>query len=169
MIPLSSVISDGLTWSRVSRNRSCELKRNDEVVGRLRHPGFFSSSFLAETEDGQWTFRRIGLLGAGAEILDSVSQQRIATFKTERGGGGVLTFADGETFRLGCKGCFRPVWSLMNENGQPVLRLHVREKTVEVPTDAAIPQRRLCLLIMFAWYRILQAEEDAASAAMVAC
>jgi len=60
------------------------------------------------------------------------------------------------------------VWSVIGEDGQAVLHLHTREKTVDLPTGVAVPQTRLSLLIMFAWYRILQAEEDAASAAMVA-
>jgi hypothetical protein len=48
-----------------------------------------------------------------------------------------------------------------------LLHLHAREKTVDLPTSVAVPQSRLSLLIMFTWYRVLQAEEDAASAAMV--
>ena len=79
-----------------------------------------------------------------------------------------MTLAGGETFHLVCKGWWRPVWSVVAENGQPLLRIHTREKTVEVPTTGAVPENRLSLLIMFAWYRVLQAEEDAASAAAVA-
>jgi hypothetical protein len=45
--------------------------------------------------------------------------------------------------------------------------LHTREKTVDLPTSVAVPQSRLSLLIMFTWYRVPEAEEDAASAAMV--
>jgi hypothetical protein len=167
MIPVSSAISSGLTWSKVSRNRSYELKLNDEIVGTLQHPGFFSSDFLAKTEDGQWTFRRAGLLGAGTQILDSASHQQLAMFKSVWGGGGDLTFADGATFHLTCKGSWRPVWTMIGAERQPVLHVHVREKTVDV-LATGIPASRLSLLIMFTWYRMLQAEEDAASAAMVA-
>jgi hypothetical protein len=67
-----------------------------------------------------------------------------------------------------CKGWRHPVWSVIAENGETLLRLHVCEETVEVPTGTAVPDGRLSLLIMFTWYRVLQAEEDAASAAMVA-
>src|ERR1039458_5828224 len=54
MIPLSSAISSGLTWSNIARNRGYELRLTCEVVSTLRRPGFFSSSFLAETQEGQW-------------------------------------------------------------------------------------------------------------------
>src|SRR5271167_417550 len=167
MIPLSSAISSGFTWSKLPRNRGYELKLNGELVGSLRRPGFWSSSFFAETQDGHWTFRRGGLLGAGAQIVDS-AQRPVASFKSKWGCGGTLTFGDGQTFHLECKGWWRPVWSVLGEGGQPVLHVHTREKTVDLPTGVPVPDNRLSLLIMFTWYRVLQAEEDAASAAMVA-
>lgn len=168
MIPLFSALSGGLTWSEIPHHRGYELKLNDEVVGTLHHPSFRTANFLAETQDGRWTFRRGGFLGAGAEIVDSTSEQQIATFKSAWGGRGTLSFADGETFHLECKGLWHPVWSVIAESGQVVLDLHTREKTVDLPSGAGVPDSRLSLLIMFAWYRMLQAEEDAASAASVA-
>jgi len=168
MTPTSSAVSSGLTWSKISCNRSYELKQNDEVVGTLQRPGFWSSNFVAETQHGRWTFRRGGWLGSGAQIVDSASQQPIATLKSGWGCGGTLTFADGQTFHLESRGWWRPVWSVIAEGGETLLRLHTREKSVEVLTAAAAPDSRLSLLIMFIWYRVLQAEEDAASAAVVA-
>jgi len=168
MIPLSTAISSGLTWSKISCGRSYELQQNGQAVGTLQHPSFWSSSFVAETQGGCWTFRRGGWLGAGSVILDLSSQQQIATFKSAWGTGGTLTFADGQQFQLECKGWWRPVWSVIGSSGETLLRLHTREKTVDVPTVGSVPDTRLSLLIMFTWYRILQAEEDAASAAVTA-
>jgi hypothetical protein len=171
MIPLSSAaaISAGLTWSKIPGSRDYELKLNGEAVGTLRRLGWLTSSFLAETQSGNWTFRRGGCFGGGAQILDSATQQPIATLKSSWGtGGGTLTFADGQTFQLRCEGWWRPVWSVIAESGETLLRLHRREKKVEVTTPAAASDSRLTLLIMLTWYRVLQSEEDAASAAMVA-
>jgi hypothetical protein len=168
MIPLSSAISSGLTWSKLPRSRGYQLTRNGEIVGSLQRSGFWSSKYLAETQSGQWTFRRAGCFGTGAQILDSTSQQPIATFKSKWGSGGALTFADGQTFHLQSKGWWRPVWSVISQSDETLLRLHVREKTVEVPAGAVMPDGRLALLILFTRYRVLQAEEDAASAATVA-
>jgi len=170
MIPLSSssAISGGLTWKKISCNRSYELKLNDQIVGTLKQPSFWSSDFIAETQTGNWTFRKTGFLGNGAEVFDSASQQPIATFKAEWGGGSTLTFTDGQSFRLQCKGWWRPVWSVIDEAGQPVVVLDVRDKTVDVPAAGAVPDSRLSLLIMFTWYRVLKAEEDAQAAAVVA-
>ena len=175
MIPLSSSspISGVFTWSRIPRSRDYELKQNGETLGTLRRPGWFAKSFLAETQEGKYTFRRGGCFGGVAEILDSASQQPIAAFKSSWGtGGGTLTFADGQTFQLTVEGWWRPVWSVLAQSGETLLRLHAREKTVELPpsvqSTASIPDSRLTLLSLFTFYRVLQTEEDAAVAVMVA-
>jgi len=169
MIPFSSAVTSELTWSKIPRSRNYQLKRNDKVVGTLEPRSFWSSNFVAETEDGRWTFRRGGFLGTGAEIVDAASGRPIAAFKSCWGGGrGTLTFADGQTFHLECKGWWRPLWSVTTDGGQPVLLLHRRERSVELPAGAAVAESRVSLLVMFAWYRVLQAEEDAAAAGAVA-
>jgi hypothetical protein len=168
MIPLSSAMSGGLSWTKLPRHQGYELNRNGEAVGSLLRTSFWSSKFLAETKSGRWMFRRGGCLGTGAQILDATSQQPIATFKSKWGDGGALTFADGQTFHLECKGWWRPVWSVIATTGETLLRLHIREKTVELPSASPVSEGRLALLILFTGYRVLQTEEDAASAATVA-
>jgi hypothetical protein len=169
MIPLSSAsaISSGLTWSKIPGSRDYELKLNGEAVGTLRRPGWFSTSFLAETQAGNWTFRRGGCLGGGAQILDSLSHP-IATLQSAWASGGTLTFADGQTFQLKCNGWWRPVWSVIGDTGATLLQVHTREKTVEVQAGSPVADSRLTLLILFTWYRVLQAEDDAAVAVLVA-
>lgn len=112
-------------------------------------------------------FRRYGFLGSGAQIVDLASKRQIATFKSTWRGGATLNFADGQAFRLECKGVWRPVWSVTTAGHQPVLHLRTREKAVELPAGVHLEKNRLSLLVMFAWYRFLQAEQDAASAAAV--
>ena len=168
MIPSSSAVSGGFTWSKIPHSRNYELKLNGDTMGTLEHPSCWSSKFLAKTRDGRWTFRRGGFLGTGARIEDADSEQSIATFRSSWSAGGTLIFADGQTFHLACKGLWHPVWTVATEDRQPVLHLRTREKTVELRASAAVPSVRLSLLIMFAWYRVLQADEDAASAAVAA-
>lgn len=168
MIPLSSATSGGLTWSKVS-SRNFELNRSGQVIGRLRRPSLWSCSFQAETQTERWTFRRRGWLGGCSEILDSASQQPIATFKPAWGGrGGKLIFVDAQTFQLECKGWWRPVWSVIAESDEAVLRLLRCEKTVELSSAATVPETRLGLLILFTWYHVLQSEDASASAAVIA-
>jgi len=165
MIPLSSAVSSGFSFSGISRGY--ELKLDDQVVGTLERASFWSCNYVATTQEGSWRFRRGGFFNTGAEIVDSASQQTIATLKAGWGGKGELTFSDGQKFLLGARGWWRPVWSVTTESGEPVLELRTREKLVEVPNATAVAARRLSLLAMFTLYRMRQAEEDAASAAMV--
>ena len=166
MIPLSTAISSGLTWRKIPRSRNYEFAVNGEVVGTLVRPSVWSCRFLAETQDGRWTFRRGGFLASGAEIVDS-AEQPIATFKANWGGRGQLTFTDGQGFHVWSKGWWRPVWSVATQSEQPVFQLHRREKTVEIAPGVSLPAGRLVLLLMFVWYRVLQSEEDAASVAVM--
>jgi hypothetical protein len=167
MIPVSSAISAGLTWSKSSRKHGYELKRNGEIVASLQRTGCWSSAYQAESPHGKWKFRRTGFWRAATEVVDSRSGARIAALKPNWGGGGTLVFSDGQTFRITCRGLWRPVWSVLAENGQPVLSLHSREKSVDLPNEMHLPEDRVILLTIFAWYMMQQAAEDAASAAVV--
>ena len=168
MIPISVASSSRFSWSTLPRNQGCELRQESEIVGALRQPSMWSSNYVASTVDHQWIFRRMGFWGSAAEIVDSVSQQSVATFKSSWGGRGTLTFSDGEKFDFVCHGLWHPVWTVMSADGQPLLSLHTREEFVDVKWTSA-PKARLALLVLFTLYRVRQAEEDASSAATVAC
>jgi hypothetical protein len=172
MIPISSALSGGLIWSQISCTRQQhELKLNNELVGSLQKPSFWSSEFVAETQAGRWIFRKGGFCGTGAAILDAASKQPVAISKSNWGGRGTLTFTDGQVFQVQCNGWWRPTWSVLTESGQLVLQIHTRERTVDLPSGtaaAALSNDRLALLIMFTWYCVLRAEEDAATAVLVA-
>lgn len=168
MIPLTNAVSRGFIWSKAPHNRGYELMLNGELVGILQRPSVWRSDFEAETSGGRWIFRRTGFLGTGAEIVDSVSQRPIARFKAAWANRGLLIFSDGQTFSLQCTGLWHPTWTVRSQEGEEVLSLHAREKTAEVAGRDCEAEDRVPLLVMFTLYRILQAEEDAASAAMVA-
>ncbi|HLW86367.1 MAG TPA: hypothetical protein VKR60_14205 [Candidatus Sulfotelmatobacter sp.] len=169
MIPISSItagaISGGFAWSR--SGSGYQLKLNDKVVGSLRRTSFWSADHEAESSYGQWKFCRGGTLGTGAQILDA-SNLRVATFKQSWGGAGSLTFADGQTFRIVAKGCWRPVWNVTAADGQAALQIRTRDRAVEIEKQTVLQESRLLLLVLFVFYRMQQAEQDGAVAAMVA-
>ena len=162
------VVPNRFTWSELPRNRGCELKFNHEVAGTLRRPSCWSSDFVVNSPSGNWNFRRCGFWGTGTEVVDTASQQQIATFSSGWGGKGDLTFTDGQRFHFECKGVWHPVWTVTRVDGRTVFKLHTRESYVDVPNASAVPDSRLKLLVLFALYRVRQAQEDAASAAVVA-
>jgi hypothetical protein len=169
MIPastLSAATSGALTWSKISCGRCYELKQNGKVWGTLLRSSLWSQTFQAETSEDRWTLRANGFFRTGTEILDSTGQP-VAQFTRSWGGPGALTFTDGQTFYLKNRGWWRPVWSLTANSGELVLRLRAREKMIEIPASG-VSGVRLSLLTMFALYRVQQAEEEAASAAIVA-
>lgn len=166
MIPSSTAVSSGFTFS--ANWRGFELKHDGQSVATLKRPRVWSADFIAESPSESWVIRRSGFWGNKGEILDGASQRRIATFKWGWGGKGTLTFADGETFLVLTRGCWRPVWSVTTEAGQAVLQLHTREKSVEVQEDVSLPTDRLLVLMLFVLYRVRQAEEAAAGAAVAA-
>ena len=168
MIPLSSVTRGTFTWSDLPKNQGCELRRDGGIVGRLLRPSVWSSNYEAISGNHRWTFQRTGFWGHWAEILELDSQPVIATFKCSLGGRGTLSFADGEKFDFICHGIWRPIWSVMREDGELVLALHSREQFVDVNSESGVPESRISLLALFGLYRVRQAEEDAASAAIVA-
>jgi hypothetical protein len=168
MIPHPSAVSNGLTWTLLPKNRGYEIHQQGEVIGMLLNPDPASSDFRAESGLEKWIFRRSGLVGASAQILEMETRRPVATFRSSWRMLGMLTFADGTVFHLQCKGVWHPVWSIANEDGETVLTLHAQERIVENRNVTHISEERRMLLTMFAIYRVLQAEEDAASAAIVA-
>ena len=168
MIPFSSAISGGLTFSRIPRSRNYELKLNGEAVGTLVRPSFWCAKYEAETAHGRWTFRRGGFLSTGAEIVDANSNQPIAAFRSCFGLSGTLTFPDGQVFRLEHRGFWRPVWSVTTQSGQPILLLRTCDRSVELQAGALVTEDRRALLSMFTWYMVLKGEEEAAAAAVIA-
>jgi len=168
MIPVTSVIPSGYSWSKLPHSRIHEVRFHGELVGTVQRPSAWKSAYEAETTAGRWIFRRKGLLGTAAEIMDATSSEPIASFKTAWAGGGMLKFSDGQTFTLHCKGLWHPTWTVQSLSGTDVLFLHTREKTAEVSPSEILEQVRRNLLVLFVLYRVLQAEDDAASAAMVA-
>lgn len=158
----------GFSWARLPHNRGYELKHHSEVVGTVQHSTQWASDFVAASTRGEWTFRRAGFLGVGATILDSHSQQPIATFKAVWPNRGTLVFSDNQRFDLDCKGVWHPLWTIRNQAGETIVCLHSREETISFGNVQTVPEERLALLIMFALYRLQQSEEYAASTAMVA-
>lgn len=166
MIPTSTAVPGGFTFS--ANWRGFELKQDSQTVATLRRPSMWSCHYIAATPSESWIIRRSGFWGNKAEIVDPASKQAIATFKSSWGGRGLLAFADGQMFLSSNRGCWHPVWSVTTETGQPVLRLHKRERLVEVESASPVPQDRMRLLILFTLYRVRQAEEAAAGGAVAA-
>jgi hypothetical protein len=167
MIPPTTVLSQ-YSWSKIPRNRGCELRQNGELVGTLERPSMWSAIFIATAAGAKWIFRRSGFWRGGISIVEAGSEQPIAVFQGTWTNRGVLRFSDGQTLTVECKGFCHPTWTLRSQTGEAVLWLQAREKIAEVDSKSMMPDRRLKLLVLFMLYRLGQAEEDAAAVAVAA-
>ena len=165
MIPISSAVAGGLVWSKTPHKRGYELGCNGEIIASLQRKSCWSSEFRAESANGSWQFRRTGWFHTGTEIVDLNSGARIALFKPNWSGGGMLDFSEGLRVRLTYKGFWRPVWTVLAESGQPILSIRPREKAVELRRELHLAEEKLSLLTIFTWHIIRQTAEDAAAAA----
>jgi hypothetical protein len=166
MIPTATAVSSQFTFS--ANWRGFELKQNDTPIATLKRPCVWSSDFIATTSTESWIIRRGGFWGNKGEIREASSQQQIAVFKWGWGGKGSILFADGQAFLMVTRGIWHPVWTVVTQAGERVLELHTREKSVEIDPEAAVANDRLSILILFALYRVRQAEEAAAAASAAA-
>ena len=164
MIPISSAIAGGLVWSKTPHRRRYELRYAGGTVGSLQRKSCWSSEFYGDSADGSWNFRRTGWFHTRTEITDRISGTRIALFKPNWTGGGLLEFSDGSRFRLSHKGFWRPIWTLLTDSGQPVLSIR-HDKTVDISRESPVAEANLTLLTIFTWHIIRQTAEDAISAA----
>jgi len=165
MIPISSAVAGGLVWSKTPHKRGYELGCNGEIIASLQRKSCWSSEFRAESANGSWQFRRTGWFHTGTEIVDLNSGVRIALFKPNWSGGGMLEFSAGPRFRLTQKGFWRPVWTMLADMGQPILSIRPCERTVELTRELRLSEERLSLLAIFTWHIIRQTAEDAAAGA----
>ena len=148
-----------LTWIRSNLKGRYELTANGPIVGSLQRVGFCRSTSRAEFKGQSWSFQRSGL--ASTRIFQEPGAQHVAEFKANWLGGGTLTFADGQQFRLATRGFWRPVWSWLNSYGQKLVDVTPYDKRVFLV--GAAESRYLPVLIMLSWHQILQSNDDAAA------
>jgi hypothetical protein len=154
----SAVAPVQLTWIKSNLKGRYELTANGPIVGSLQRVGFWKSASRAEFKGQSWSFQRSGL--GCTRVFQEPGAQHVAEFKANWLGGGTLTFADGQQFRLATKGFWHPVWSWLNKYGQTLVDVTPHDKTVFLV--GAAESRYLPVLIMLSWHQILQSNDDAA-------
>jgi len=91
------MIDRELKWVQPSAwKMQYELRTGDELIATLRFRSSFGSFATAESEDGCWTFKRVGFWRTRATIRGCESETNIAMFKNNTwSGGGALELPDG--------------------------------------------------------------------------
>ena len=144
-----------------------ELHFGDERCGTVRWEKAFGSLASATSDDGQWTFKRVGFLNPRVTIRQPGSDLDIAIFKPGWTGSGVLEFPSGRRFQWEHKDFWRLEWTF-EEAGQELLRFKSRAGSfkMKVRVDLAPSVKNLAeasLLASLGMYLLVLMRDDGAA------
>jgi hypothetical protein len=127
----------------------------------------FGSLASATSDDGQWTFKRVGFLNPRVTIRQPGSDLDIAIFKPGWTGSGVLEFPSGRRFQWEHKDFWRLEWTF-EEAGQELLRFKSRAGSfkMKVRVDLAPLVKNLAaasLLASLGMYLLVLMRDDNAA------
>jgi hypothetical protein len=149
-----------------------ELRSGDELCGTLSWKKAFGSLASATSDDGEWTFKRVGFLNPRVTIRQPGSDMDIAIFKPGWTGSGILEFRSGRRFQWEHKDFWRLEWAF-EEAGQELLRFKSRAGSfkMKVRVDLAPAAKNFdeaSLLASLGMYLLVLMRDDSAAAASVA-
>jgi hypothetical protein len=162
-----------LYWVQLrSIRHEFELSSRDEVCGTLCWEKAFGSLASATSDDGQWTFKRVGFLNPRVTIRQPGSDLDIAIFKPGWTGSGVLEFPSGRRFLWEHKDSWRLEWTF-EEAGQELLRFKSRAGSfkMKVRVDLAPSVKNLTeasLLASLGMYLLVLMRDDYAATSVAA-
>ena len=151
-----------------------ELRFEDELHGTLRWEKAFGSLASGTSDDGQWTFKRVGFLNPRVTVRQPGSDLDIAIFKPGWTGSGVLEFPDGRRFQWGQKDFWRLEWIFV-EAGQELLRFKSKAGSLKMkvrvdlsPSVKDLPEASLLASLGMYLLVLMRDDSAAASASTVA-
>jgi hypothetical protein len=147
-----------------------DLRYEDELCGTLRWEKAFGSLASATSDDGQWTFKRVGFLNPRVTIRQPGSDMDIGAFKPGWTSSGVLEFPSGRKFQWEHKDFWRLEWTFQ-EGGQELLRFKSRAGSfkMKVRVDLAPSVRNVSeasLLVLLGMYLLVLMRDDSAAASV---
>ncbi len=154
MRPIATFVDQTLTWIRPKVIKSdYELRFGDELIATLRFPSFFSSSAIAESADGCWTFKRIGFFKKRTIIGLSGSSDIIGTYrKNAWKKGGFLELSDSRKFIVTAS-LWKNTIQFQTDSGETLI--HMKSRGV-FRLSVTVQMYRTCLHIPeFTWMVIL--------------
>ena len=101
MIKMRERIGTELRWIQPHALRhEFELRSGEDTVATLAFRSTFGSLASATTDEGQWTFKRVGFWRSHVTIREAGRDTDLAVFRNNTwNAGGTLEFADGRAFR----------------------------------------------------------------------
>ena len=172
MKKISQLTTRDLKWIQPSTFRMLyELRTNGELAGMLSFRSAFGTLATGESEDGCWTFKRVGFFQTRVSIRVSGEADDLAIFRNNTwSGGGTLEVRGGKRF-LADTNFWHSNLQFKTESGEALVQfktgglIHLNA-TVEIePRAAGLEQ--LPLIVMLGWYLILMMNSDSAASAVI--
>ena len=173
MKKLNEVLGSELVWSQPSAFKAnYDLHAGTDLIATLRFRSSFGSFATAETAEGSWTFKRIGIWSARITVRLPDADEDLAVFKARTWkGGGTLEFPDGRRV-LARTNVWQTRYSLETEAGGNLVTFEVGgvfRHSAKVTVDPAAAERtELPLFVTLGWYLAVLMQQDASLASVAA-
>lgn len=176
MQALSATVGTGFYWVQPNglNDRWFELRTGDAVVATLGFESLCSSLARAESADGSWTLKQVGILNRRVTVRRAGEEAELAVYTPRwTGREGVLEFPGGRVFYWTQTNFWATEYQITDpagnllvsvESGAEKPRLSDVFKTqarVEIGLRGrALPE--LSLLVLLGWYLIILQKQDTA-------
>lgn len=162
---LSDLVGQGMIWSKPDWKKGVyELRFGEKKMATLRFRSMWGTFATGETEEGSWTFKRVGFFQNRVTVRSVDSGADVGVFVNDWKMGGTLELPDGRRF-LGNTNFWMTQFGFTNEAGHPVVSyrriggMTGLSAAVEIePAGADLPE--LPWLVLLGWYVAVMLHQD---------
>ena len=157
MRTIAELASTELNWQqRGNFKMDYELLSDGEQAATLRWRTMSGSLATAESADGCWTFKRVGVWRVRVTVRACGSDTDLAEFRQDRESEGTLTLSDGRKY-LAHSTPRATSYDFRTDAGEPLIRLNSEGMMRHVGTVRLLPTANPVLaqipwLVMLSWY-----------------
>jgi hypothetical protein len=174
MLKLRERIGTQLRWMQPhALRREFELRSGEDTVAALQFRSAFGSLAAAQTDEGSWTFKRVGFWRSHVTVRESGRDTDLAEFRNDTWtAGGTLALADGRSYRANTN-FWMTTFQFTNASDQPLVRFTKLGGMLHLSCDVQVEAAGLNLaelpwLVALGLYLIVKMRDDAGGAAAAA-
>ncbi|MGZ3664873.1 MAG: hypothetical protein ACXVDA_10365 [Ktedonobacterales bacterium] len=163
-----------LIWeSSRSAKRTYELRSGDQSLATLIQPSAWNQRRVASSDEGTFTFARVGFFKQRIVIADATANAEVANMPPSGWSGkSMLTLPDGRIYHWRKSGFWGMKWTWLDGAEQPLMSFKqvgaFRVRCVVTIEPAAAADPHLALLAQLGWFLMLLAQADAATSSSAA-
>lgn len=181
MKALLDFVGAPLTWVEPKAFQNIYELRSEKgaLVASLSFRSTFGTLAVAETGNGDWSFKRVGFLNPRVTVRVQGAQSDLAVYHPKLFGGGQLVFADGATLHWHPANAWQTQWAFCDSEQNAIVQfapgpspsgisdLFKTQATVTTQASALRPER-VAMLASLGFYLIVLHQQDSVAAASAA-